>query len=130
LPNAIEESIRLEPAAAVVQRYATRGVELAGTQIRGGDLVTGSIDAANRDPAVFTEPDRFDICRTNARLNLAFAQGPHFCLGAPLARSETMIAIGRLLERLPGLRLDANQSNVPRGLVFRKPATLHVRWTV
>ena len=130
LPNAIEESIRLEPAAALVQRYATRAVELAGAQIRGGDLVTVSIAAANRDPAVFTEPDRFDICRTNARLNLAFAQGPHFCLGAPLARTETMIAIGRLLERLPGLRLDANQSNPPRGLVFRKPATLHVRWTV
>lgn len=130
LPNAVEESIRLEPAAAVVQRYATRSVDLAGAHIRGGDLVTVSIAAANRDPAVFTAPDRFDICRTNARLNLAFAQGPHFCLGAPLARSETLIAVGRLLERLPDLRLDNNYPNAPRGLVFRKPPTLHVRWTV
>ena len=130
LPNAIEESIRLEPAAAVVQRYATRSVDIAGAHIRGGDLVTVSIAAANRDPAVFTAPERFDICRTNARLNLAFAQGPHFCLGAPLARSETLIAVGRLLERLPGLRLDNDYPNTPRGLVFRKPPTLHVRWTV
>jgi cytochrome P450 len=130
LPNTIEESIRLEPAAAVVDRYATRDVELEGARIRRGDLVTVSIAGANRDPAVFTDPDRFDIRRTNARLNLAFAQGPHFCLGAQLARIETIIAVGRLLDRLPGLRLDPNHPNAPRGLVFRKPATLQVRWTV
>ena len=130
LPNAIEESIRLEPAAAVVDRYATRDVELGGARIRRGDLVTVSIAGANRDPAVFTDPDRFNIHRANARLNLAFAQGPHFCLGAQLARTETTIAVGRLLDRLPGLRLDPDHPNAPRGLVFRKPATLHVRWTV
>ena len=130
LPNAIEESIRLEPAAAVVDRYATRDVELGGARIRRGDLVTVSIAGANRDPAVFTDPDRFNIRRANARLNLAFAQGPHFCLGAQLARTETTIAVGRLLDRLPGLRLDPDHPNAPRGLVFRKPPTLHVRWTV
>ena len=130
LPNAIEESIRFEPAAAVVDRYATRDVELGGARIRRGDLVTVSIAGANRDPAVFTDPDRFDIHRANARLNLAFAQGPHFCLGVQLARTETTIAVGRLLDRLPGLRLDPNHPNAPRGLVFRKPATLHARWTV
>ena len=84
LPNAIEESIRLEPAAAVVDRYATRDVELGGARIRRGDLVTVSIAGANRDPAVFTDPNRFNIRRANARLNLAFAQGPHFCLGHSL----------------------------------------------
>ena len=130
LPNSIEESIRLEPAAAVVDRYATRDVELGGARIRRGDLVTVSIAGANRDPAVFTDPDRFNIRRANARLNLAFAQGPHFCLGAQLARTETTIAVGRLLDRLPGLRLDPDYPNAPRGLVFRKPPTLHVRWTV
>ena len=130
LPNAIEESIRLEPAAAVVDRYATRDIELGGARIRRGDLVTVSIAGANRDPAVFTDPDRFNIRRANARLNLAFAQGPHFCLGAQLARTETAIAVGRLLDRLPGLRLDPDHPNAPRGLVFRKPPTLHVRWTV
>jgi cytochrome P450 len=130
LPNAIEESIRLEPAAAVVDRYATRDVEFGSAHIRRGDLVTVSIAGANRDPAVFTDPDRFDIRRTNAGVNLAFAQGPHFCLGAHLARTETTIAVGRLLDRLPGLRLDPDRPNAPRGLVFRKPPTLFVRWTV
>jgi cytochrome P450 len=130
LPNAIEESIRVEPAAAVVDRYATRDVELGGAQIRRGDLVTVSIAGANRDPAVFTDPDRFDVRRANAKLNLAFALGPHFCLGAQLARAETTIAVGRLLQRLPGLRLDSDHPNAPRGLVFRKPPTLHVRWTI
>ena len=130
LTNTIEESIRLEPAAAVVDRYATRDVELAGARIERGDLVTVSIAGANRDPAVFTDPDRFNILRANARLNLAFALGPHFCLGAQLARTETAVAVGRLLDRLPGLRLDPDHPNAPRGLVFRKPPTLNVRWTV
>jgi len=129
LPNTIEESIRLEPAAAVVDRYATRDVELGGARIHRGDLVTISIAGANRDPAVFTDPNRFNIRRTNARLNLAFALGPHFCLGAQLARTEATIAVGRLLDRLPGLRLDRDYPSAPRGLVFRKPPTLHVRWT-
>jgi cytochrome P450 len=129
LHSAIEESTRLEPAAAVVDRYATRAAELGRAQIRKGDLVTVSIAGANRDPAVFSEPDRFDIRRANARLNLAFAQGPHFCLGAHLARTETAIAIRRLVDRLPALRLDPGQPNTPRGLVFRKPPALRVRWT-
>ena len=129
LPNAIEESLRLEPAAAMVDRYATRDVKLGGASIRRGDLVSVSIAGANRDPEVFGDPDRFDIRRVNARLNLAFAQGPHFCLGAQLARTETTIAVGRLLDRLPGLRLDPDHPSTPQGLVFRKPPTLRVRWT-
>jgi cytochrome P450 len=128
LHSAIEESIRLEPAAAVIDRYATSHMELGGAQIRKGDLVSVSIAGANRDPAVFSEPDRFDIQRVNARLNLAFAQGPHFCLGAHLARTETAIAIRRLVDRLPALRLDPDHPNAPRGLVFRKPPALRVRW--
>src|SRR5260370_41747773 len=70
LPNTIEESIRLEPAAAVVDRYATRDVELGGARIQRGDLVTVSIAGANRDPAVFTDPNRFNIRRANAVRNL------------------------------------------------------------
>jgi cytochrome P450 len=128
LPSAIDESTRLEPAAAVVDRYAASDAELGGAPIRKGDLVIVSIAGANRDPAVFTEPDRFDARRENARLNLAFAKGPHFCLGAHLARTETAIALHRLLDRLPGLRLDDDYPNAPRGLVFRKPPSLYVQW--
>jgi len=127
--NAIEESLRLEPAAAVVDRYATADVTLAGAAIRRGDLVTVSLAGAGRDPAFFPDPDRFDLHRANARQNLAFAHGPHFCLGANLARLETRAAVAALL-RLPGLRLDPARRLAPRGVVFRKPPALHVEWDI
>jgi cytochrome P450 len=128
LDRAIEESLRLEPAAAVVDRYATANVTLAGAEIRQGELVRVSIAAANRDPAVFADPDRFDPERTNARRHLAFAQGPHVCVGVHLARLEARVGLALLLSRLPGLRLDPDRPAAVRGLVFRKPDALHVRW--
>jgi cytochrome P450 len=128
LPNAIEESLRLEPAAAVIDRYATRDVKFGGASIRRGELVTLSIAGANRDPQFFPEPDRFDIRRDNARLQIAFAHGPHVCIGMHLARLEAHTAVGLLLDRLPALRLDPARPSAPRGLVFRKPPTLHVAW--
>jgi cytochrome P450 len=78
---------------------------------------------------LFDEPDSFDIRRGNARQNLGFARGPHFCPGAELARLEARAAINALLEQLPGLRLDEERPSAPRGLVFRKPPALHVRWS-
>jgi len=125
---AVEESLRLEPAAAVVDRYATRSVELAGARIEERELVTVSLAGANRDPAVFEEPDRFDVLRENARLHVTFAQGPHVCIGMHLARLEAQVALGRLLARLPGVRLDPERPSAARGLVFRKPPTLWARW--
>jgi cytochrome P450 len=125
---AVEESLRLEPAAAVVDRYATVGTRLGGTAIKAGDQVTVSITGANRDPAVFADPDVFDVRRANAGRHLAFAHGPHFCLGAHLARLEAQVAVGTLLARLPRLRLDPGYPSAPRGLVFRKPPALRVRW--
>ncbi|WP_030671868.1 cytochrome P450 [Streptomyces cellulosae] len=128
LEGAIEESLRLEPGAALVDRYATRDTALGAAVIHRGDLVTVSLTGANRDPAVFPDPDLFDVRRENARLQLAFAHGPHYCLAAHLARLETRIALQHLLERLPALRLDPDHPAAPYGLVFRKPPTLHVRW--
>ena len=128
IPAAVEESLRLEPAAAVVDRYATTGAQLAGAAIRAGDQVTVSIAAANRDPAVFPGPGTFDVRRPNAARHLAFAHGPHFCIGAHLARLETQVAIGTILDRLPGLYLAPGHRSAPRGLVFRKPPDLRVRW--
>ena len=124
---AVEESLRLEPAAAVVDRYATRDVELAGGHIRAGDLVVVSLAGANRDPAQFPDPDRFDLRRPNLRRQLAFATGPHVCLGMDLARLEATTALGAVLTRLPGVRLD-DDAPPPTGLVFRKPDRLPVRW--
>jgi cytochrome P450 len=126
LTNAIEESLRLEPSAASIDRYATRAADLGETTIGEGDLVTVSIAAANRDPATFKDPDRFDVERENSGRQLAFAGGPHVCIGMHLARLETQVALGRLLDRLPALRLDPDRPTAPRGLVFRKPPELHV----
>ena len=128
LDNAIEESLRLEPAAAVVDRYATRDVRFGEAQIRKGDLVTVSLAGANRDPEVFPDPDTFDPRRANTRQQLAFAHGPHYCLGAHLARLETRLAVRTCLERLPSLRLDPTRPSAIRGLVFRKPPTLWALW--
>jgi cytochrome P450 len=128
IPAAIEESLRLEPAAAVVDRYATADAVLAGAPIRAGDQVTVSIAAANRDPSVFAAPDAFDVRRPNAAQHLAFAHGPHFCIGAHLARLEAQVAVDTVLQRLPRLRLDPRYGSAVRGLVFRKPTVLRVRW--
>jgi cytochrome P450 len=128
LSAAVEESLRLEPAAAVVDRYATSGVDLAGVHIPQGALVVVSLAAANRDPAAFEDPDRFDLHRPTGRSNLAFATGPHVCLGMHLARLEALAAAEAILDGLPDLVLDHDASTPPSGLVFRKPARVVGRW--
>jgi cytochrome P450 len=128
LGAAIDESLRLEPAAAVIDRYATADVELGGAPITRGELVRLSITAANRDPAVFADPDAFDPGRPNLRRHVAFAQGPHVCVGVHLARLEARAGLAALLTRLPGLALDAERPAQVRGLVFRKPQRLDVVW--
>ena len=127
LDGAIDESLRLEPAAAVIDRYATADVTLGDAEIESGDLVRLSLAAANRDPAVFARPDEFDLTRSR-RGNLAFAQGPHVCVGVHLARLEARTAIAALLGRLPQLLLDPGRPATVRGLVFRKPPRLDVRF--
>jgi cytochrome P450 len=128
LDAALEESLRLEPAAAAVDRYATADTELERASIRAGDLVRVSLSAANRDPAVFEGPDCYELTRPNVRRHLSFAAGPHVCLGVHLARLEARLALRGMLERFPRLRLDPGKPSATRGLVFRKPATLHVLW--
>ena len=124
--NAIEESLRLEPAAGRVDRYATADTELAGAAIRKGDLVIVSLTAANRDPATFPDPDRFDLARPNARSHVAFAQGPHACIGSHLARLETAGGPGRRARRLAGHaarrgRDAADRRRVPEAEVAARP---------
>jgi cytochrome P450 len=128
LAAAIEESLRLEPAASVVDRYATEPVSLGRASIAAGELVRLSIAGANRDASVFVDPDRFDVHRGHSRRHLAFAQGAHVCLGIHLARLEAQTGLGLLLGRLPRLRLDPDRPAAVRGIVFRKPAAVHVVW--
>ena len=128
LDRIIEESLRLEPAAAMVDRYATAASRFGGATIAKGDLVHVSLTATGRDPAVFADPDRAQLDAPRARGHLAFAQGPHVCLGVHLARLETRIALRGVLSALPGLRLDRDRPPSIRGLVFRKPDALHTFW--
>lgn len=134
LPAVIEESLRLEPAATVVDRYATTDVTLGDVVIKKDELVRVSLSAANRDPATFADPDRFDPRRSNLRSHVTFAQGPHVCLGLHLARLETQLALQLALQQLPDLHLvqtpAAHQAAKPRGLIFRKPQALQVQWRV
>jgi cytochrome P450 len=123
---AVEESLRLEPAVVRLDRYATTDTVLAGVRISKGDPVFISIAAANRDPAYYPDPDRFDIHRAQARSHLAFAHGPHLCIGATLARLQTRAAVTAVLDMLPGIRLDGGVDT--RGTIFRKPLALRVTW--
>ena len=125
LPRAIQESLRLEPAATRVDRYATADAEVAGTRIGAGDLVVVSLSAANRDPGVFADPDRYDIHRRNAAEHLAFAVGPHYCLGVHLTTLQTTLALGMLLDRFPGIHAAGPLPPVT-GFVFRKPVSVPV----
>jgi pimeloyl-[acyl-carrier protein] synthase len=97
--SAVEEMLRFDaPVQIATFRYAGEAIELGGQGIERGDHVTCLIGSANRDPAVFAEPDRFDIARSPNR-HLAFGRGIHFCLGAPLARLEAALAVRELTSR-------------------------------
>lgn len=125
LDGFIEESMRFEPAAAVVHRYATQADGVAGTTIEPGDFVIVSLSAANRDSAVFVDPHVFDPTRSNARKHLTFATGSHVCFGAHLARLEVRCVLEALRPHYTSARLE---STPPSGLVFRKPTQVTAHW--
>ena len=105
LRPAIEEVLRYEPPSLLVIRVVAEAVEVSGGTLEPGEFVHLLLGAANRDPLRFPDPDRFDITRPDNR-PVSFGAGIHFCLGAPLARLEAEVAVGALLRRFPGLRLD------------------------
>ena len=129
LRGAFEEALRWEPPITTVVRRAVRDCELGGVAIPAGTNVSVSVAAANRDPARYPDPDRFDPTRRNIA-HLTFGGGPHLCLGMHLARMEGIVAINALLDRLPDLRLDPG-APTPHvvGVAFRSPATLAVEFT-
>ncbi|WP_020120028.1 cytochrome P450 [Streptomyces canus] len=106
LPAAVEEFLRYEgPALLAIRRFPVEDVTLGGVTIPAGETVWVSPSAANRDPARFPDPDRLDLDRPDASGHLSLGHGIHYCLGAPLARAETEIALAALLERFPDLAL-------------------------
>jgi len=103
--NAVEEVLRFESPVQVTARVAQRDTAVLGVPVRAGRMVATMLSGANRDPAVFTDPHRFDVRRANAREHLSFSAGRHFCLGAALARIEGEVGLRSLFERFPDLAL-------------------------
>jgi cytochrome P450 len=127
--NAVEELLRWETPVPVLPRLsAAHAVEFAGIQIPPATFCLFAIAAANRDPAVFEQPDTFDMARDSHRKLLSFGPGPRLCPGLHLARRQLRVALDVLLERLPDLRLLDSDAAVPRGAILRGPASLPVAW--
>ena len=117
--NAVEEVLRHDSPVQLTGRTAVRDTEVAGIVVPAGTTVLIMLGGANRDPAVFEDPDRFDVGRANAHDHLAFSLGAHFCLGAQLARLEARVALRELYARFPDLRVvgtpERKQTQVLRG---------------
>jgi len=126
IPRAIEEILRFDSPVQLTTRLAKRDVDLAGVRIPAGDWVYLVLGAANRDPDQFPDPDRFDIERLSNK-HVSFGGGPHFCLGAPLARLEALVAIRSLCERYPRLRPGAGLPEYRNNFNLRGLKSLPVR---
>jgi cytochrome P450 len=124
---AVEESLRWDPVVSMEPRRAPTATEWFGHPIDAGARVLFGIAAANRDPAVFVAADDYDVSRRPEPI-MTFGIGPHFCLGAHLARAELITALGALLDRLPGLTLLERDSTRIHGTVLRGPRQLKVSW--
>jgi cytochrome P450 len=129
IPNALEEVLRFDSPQTSWRRVTRIDTTLHGIRIPAGTQVFLSLGAANHESAEFADPAAFDIHRDNARRHIAFGQGIHFCLGARLARLEGQIAIEALSQRIPGLRLVADQNlRFSPNITFRGPVELYVDW--
>jgi cytochrome P450 len=128
LPPAIEEGLRWEPPLIGILRTAVKDAEVEGVFVPAGSVVAVNIGSANHDEKVWDDPEEFDIFRP-PRQHLAFAWGPHMCLGLHLARMETRVALTQILDRLPNLRIDPDaEAPFITGAVFRAPNALPVVW--
>jgi len=126
--QAIEEGLRWEPPLLGIMRTATRDTEIDGMAVPAGSVVAVNLGSANHDERYWDNAEEFDIFRP-PRQHIAFAWGPHMCLGLHLARMETRVALTQVLDRLPNLRLDP-EAEPPfiTGAVFRAPNALPVVW--
>jgi cytochrome P450 len=127
IPQAIEESLRLETPLLNITRLATKDAEVGGALIPAGSTVMLMLAAANRDEARYPDPDNYDVLRASPKPHISFGHGPHACLGTHLARLEMRVALNLLFDRLPNLRLDPEGHDPHiRGQVFRSPTSLPV----
>jgi cytochrome P450 len=126
---ATEEALRFDGPVKQLNRRSTRDVEVGGYSIPKGATIAIVLGSGNRDEAAFTDPERFDIHAERDKQHLAFGRGPHYCVGASLARAEGRIAFQRLSARLPSLRLEATAPlEFARNVSVRMPLALRVDW--
>ena len=125
---AIEEALRWEAPVSLMPRFAPVDTDVFGVPIRGGNHMLFGVAAANRDPSMFAEPERYDIDREPA-MSLTFGLGMHFCVGAHLARAEIATALDVILERFDDLQLADPAATSMVGSILRGPDTLPVRFT-
>ena len=128
IPQAIEEALRWNSPVAHGFRWVAKDTVLDGVAMPAGSVIDMILGSANRDPERFPDPDKFDIFRPHPAKHIAFASGPHICIGQHLARLEMKRALTSILERMPRLRLDPDMSP-PRikGITLRVPKHLYVR---
>ena len=131
ISNLVEEALRMEAPVQMLPRFTKDDVEVGGVAIPKGSVVMVMYGCANRDGAKYPNPDMFDIERDNARTQMAFGQGPHFCVGAALARSEARIAFELLLSRLNNIALANVDTPTHRELsmTLRGLTNLHLTFT-
>jgi cytochrome P450 len=128
MPQAIEEGLRWEAPLIGILRTAVKDAVVEGVEVPAGSMVAVNIGSANHDEKVWDDPEVFDMFRP-AKQHLAFAWGPHMCLGLHLARMETRVALTQVLDRLPNLRPDPDAEPAAiSGAIFRAPASLNVVW--
>jgi cytochrome P450 len=128
LPQLVEETMRWMSPVQSATRHVITPFEWRGIEFASHDTVNCMLGAANRDPSVFTDPNRFDLDRANSRRHLGFATGTHACLGAHLAKAEVRIGLEVLLGRLRDLRLERSLTESPSGFEFRQSRRLTLRW--
>ena len=129
IPQALEEMMRYDPSVCTWRRRSAAASTIAGVTIPAGANLLLMLNAANRDPAVFPEPDLIMTGRDNLKDHLAFGYGIHYCVGAPLARLEMAILLETLTEALPDMSLVPDQTfEYTRNISFRGPASLWVAW--
>jgi cytochrome P450 len=125
--DAVEEGLRYDAPVQLVLRRAAEDIAVAGVTIPRGDRAVVALGSANRDPAVYTDPDRFEVTRDEAK-HVSFGGGPHFCLGAALGRLEGQLAIETVVRRLPRLRVAADRLDWRPLPVFRGLKALSVEF--